>query len=101
MDTFACPVCRGSIALWAIRSDLTCPTCHWWLKSNIDLAMNRCLIVAVVADPLFFAALWIALSNWFYALFVSLSDLVTFGTIVGWFALRRMVVLRPFKRLPQ
>jgi len=97
--TFSCPICRGRIALWAIRGDLQCPHCSWWLKSNIDSVVNRCVVVGLLAEALLFLVLWLMLESWFKALTVSLLASGMLGTFAGFVALKRMVVLKPFRRV--
>jgi len=99
MDTFSCPICRGRIALWAIRKDLKCPHCNWWLKSNIDSAMNRCFLVGLFIEGLLLGIFWFALENWFNALYLSLTASGILGFVAGVFAIKRMVVLKPFQRV--
>jgi hypothetical protein len=61
--------------------------------------MNRCLFVGLLAEALLVVVLWFALGNWFGALFVSLSACGILGFCAGFVALKRMVVLKPFRRV--
>jgi hypothetical protein len=118
METIACPVCRGRISLWAIRTDFTCPGCHWWLRSNIASAMTRSQLIGVIAALLFLVS-WYALGRWSNAFFdaiempqhplcggycfwlVAMQTGVFVGLVAWVIALRRTVVLRPIKRVAQ
>ena len=87
---FSCPVCRGSIALWAVRSAFTCHHCKWALSSNIRSAHVKAVAAAAVAEVVLLLALlaWLPWPSTGLVAWVSVAGVP--GLAVGWLALRKV-----------
>lgn len=59
LGVFHCPVCRGPIARWVIRTTFTCHHCNWTLASNLVPLSRRALALAVAAELALFGCFWL------------------------------------------
>lgn len=63
MNARACPICRGPIAIWAIRPELTCHHCGWALAANVGSAFVKACIAGAIFFGIAFAAMQLALGE--------------------------------------
>ena len=92
---FSCPVCRGPIALWAVRPAFTCHHCNWALSSNVRMARIKAIGTAVVAELLLLLALLVWLPRPSAGLVVWSFVAGYLGLAVGWIALKVFMALHP------
>lgn len=93
---FRCSICKGPIALWAVRQEFTCHHCHWALSSNCGVAFARAMAVAAVAELVLAAGLclWLGEPR---AVNVWLAGSCVIGYSAGWLAVRKFLVVTPLR----
>lgn len=88
-------MCKGRIALWAVQSAFTCHHCRWALSSNIRSAASQAVVVAVIAELLLLAGLWLYVGALSLAFGVWLAAGCLLGFGAGWLFVRQAVRLLP------
>jgi hypothetical protein len=95
---FKCPVCRGRIALWAVRSEFTCHHCNLILRSNRTDALTKAFWVAVAIEVLLLLFLLFVLGASFSTVVAWGSAGCVFGYFGGVLALKYFMVFQPSRR---
>ena len=95
---FTCPVCKGPIAFWAVRSEFTCHHCNMILKSNREEALITSFWIAVSIEILLLILLFFIFDASLNTFIVWGSAGCVIGYFGGWFGVKHFMVFQPMRR---